>query len=184
MQGFDYAVVAFFQGPGSNPVLDAFMIACTRLADHGLVWIALCLVLLATKRYRVWGVAAACALACSFLVDEFLLKSLFLRLRPFVADPTVALIVDPPSGYSFPSGHSATSLAVAVTLLFSPLKKRWKAIVLAFALLVAFSRVYLCVHFATDVLAGIAVGAAFGICAGLVAHKVTAGRKPEDGVSE
>lgn len=171
MQGFDDAVVAFFQGPGHSGFLDAVMSAVTGLADHGIVWIALCVVLICTKRYRTWGIAALCALACVFVFDEFFLKGLFLRDRPFVADPTVALVVDPPGGYSFPSGHSATSLAVATTLLFSTLKKHWKAIVAAFALAVAFSRVYLCVHYATDVLAGILVGVLFGVCAGLVARR-------------
>lgn len=176
MQGFDNAVVAFFQGAGSNPFLDAVMPFVTGLADHGIVWIALCAALLFSKRYRHWGIAAGCALAATFFCDEFVLKSIFLRPRPFVADPSVVLLVDPPGGYSFPSGHSATALAVAVTLLFSPLKKRWKAAVLVFALLVAFSRAYLCVHYATDVLAGIAVGTLFGICAGLLARRAAAAR--------
>lgn len=176
----DIAVLEFFQGL-DNPVLDALMTAFTRLGDHGLIWITICLVLMVYKPTRLWGVMAGISLAMTFFIDEFLLKSIFLRERPFVAIPGVELIVDPPSGFSFPSGHSATAFSVAVCLLFCPrVKLPLRVLAMMFAAAVAFSRVYLSVHYLTDVVCGSLVGIACGILFGLVALHLQ--QHPQDGV--
>lgn len=168
----DIAVLNFFQGM-ENSVLDTVMTMFTKLGDHGLIWIAISLLLLAYKPTRIWGVFAGVSLAMTFFIDEFLLKSIFLRERPFVAIPDVRLIIDPPSGFSFPSGHSATAFSVAVCLLFCPRLKpplRVAAVLLAAA--IATSRVYLSVHYLTDVLCGSLVGIVCGVIFGLAALRL------------
>ena len=175
----DIAVLEFFQGL-DNPVLDAVMAAFTKLGDHGLIWIGICLVLMVYKPTRLWGILAGVSLAMTFCIDEFLLKSIFLRERPFVAIPGVELIVDPPSGFSFPSGHSATAFSVAVCLLFcSRIKLPLRLLAVVFAAAVAFSRVYLSVHYLTDVVCGSLVGIICGTFFGLVALHLQ--HHPQDG---
>lgn len=165
----DMAALHFFQDL-ENPLLDGVMTALTKLGDGGVLWIALCLVLLARRRTRLWGATALGALIMSFFVDELLLKSIFLRERPFVAVPGVELIIDAPSGFSFPSSHSATACAVASCLLLCPrIKAPVRGAFVAFALLISFSRMYLSVHYLTDVVFGVLIGTACGILFGIIA---------------
>lgn len=174
----DIAVLNFFQGV-ENPALDTVMTMFTKLGDHGLIWIAISLLLLAYKPTRMWGAFAGVSLAMTFFIDEFLLKSIFLRERPFVAIPDVQLIIDPPSGFSFPSGHSATAFSVAVCLLFCPkLKLPLRITAVLFAAAIATSRVYLSVHYLTDVVCGSLVGIACGVLFGLIALNLQ--RQPQD----
>lgn len=165
----DMAVLQFFQELES-PLLDAFMTGLTKLGDGGVLWIALCLFLLARRRTRLWGATALGALIMSFFVDELLLKSIFLRERPFEAVSGIELIIDAPHGYSFPSSHSATACAVAACLLLCPrIKAPIRGMFVAFALLIALSRVYLSVHYLTDVVFGVLIGSACGILFGMIA---------------
>ena len=149
--------------------LDPVMVLVSRLVDYGLIWIVLALVLLARRSTRVTGLALALALIAEVLLCSAVLKPLFARVRPFEYRD-LTLLLPPPTDGSFPSGHTAASAAVAAALLRR--RSRLGPPVLAAALLVAFSRLYLYLHFPSDVLGGALLGAILGILASGAAERL------------
>ena len=141
--------------------LDAVMPIITTLGDSGIIWILLTLVLLCIPRYRRTGLTMACALALDVVCCNLLLKPLVARVRPFDANPLVELIVGRPTDWSFPSGHTAASFASTAALYASGEPLWIPAAVLS--VLIAFSRLYLYVHYPTDVLAGLVLGTVLGV---------------------
>ncbi len=128
--------------------------------NHGTVWILLAVFLLLLKKQRIHGLSTACGLILDLVSCNLTLKPLIGRVRPFVVNPSVELLVAPPLDASFPSGHTAVSFAAVFALKASgsPL---WKP-ALVWAILMSFSRLYLYVHWPTDILGGIVVGALVG----------------------
>lgn len=162
---FDQAVMGFVQSHCHNPVTDRVFPAITNLGEAGLFWIALALLLLLLGKRSGWratGGAMLCAMLLGLLLGEVALKNLVCRPRPFQEFPQyVQLLIPPPSGYSFPSGHSCSSFAAATAIFCRD--RRWGAGALALAALIAFSRVFLFVHYPTDVLAGSLLGVFCGL---------------------
>lgn len=138
-----------------TPFLDEFFSAVTHLGDAGMVWIVLALGLLCFRKTRPLGVCMALALIFDLLLCNLCLKPLIDRPRPF-ALREIALLIDAPHDASFPSGHTAVSFAAAGVLALRKSKLAIPALVLA--AIIAFSRLYLYVHFPTDVLGGMLVG--------------------------
>lgn len=139
-----------------NPVLDKLMVGITMLGDAGIIWILIALAMLFSKKYRKCGIGMAISLVLMLLLGNVILKNLFMRERPCWIDTSVALLVKNPHDYSFPSGHTFASFVGAVTILLNHKKEGIAALVLA--VLISFSRLYLFVHFPTDVLASIVLG--------------------------
>lgn len=149
-------------------LLDTLMPAVSRICDHGEVWILLAAVLLAVPRTRRVGACLACGLLLDLLLCNVCLKPLFGRARPFTA-ADVTLLVPPPVDASFPSGHTASSFA-AVSALRAAGSPLWRP-ALALAAVIAASRLYLYVHWPTDILSGMLVGVVAGrLGAWLVRH--------------
>ena len=169
MQTAELAILDWIGAHLRCGVLDAVMPWVSRLCDHGEVWIVLCLVLLAIPRTRRTGVALALALAVDLLACNLLIKPLVGRVRPF-AVRAVPLLVPPPADASFPSGHTAVSFAAAAALRRS--KSRLWLPALALAAVLALSRLYLYVHWPSDVLGGAVVGTAAGLAGGRLADLV------------
>ncbi len=142
----------------------------TDLGNGGFLWILICLLLLILRKYRSIGYRAAASLLISAVLANVVLKHLFLRLRPFYTYPALTPLVHPSSPYSFPSGHTSSSFAVAFLLcMYLPKKYSLPAIIIA--ALIGFSRLYLGVHYPSDILAGILVGALSAwIADGIVSH--------------
>lgn len=161
----DLAILHWMQSTLANPFLDTIFPLITKLGEHGAIWLIIAIILICTKKNRVWGVTMIVAIGCAWLIGDQILKDIIARPRPFIEDPTLTLIIAPPDGYSLPSGHSSSSFCAATILSFAYLKKGWKAGAWVLAVLIAFSRVYLCVHNPSDVLAG----AAFGVLIALIA---------------
>ncbi len=136
--------------------LNAIMILVTTLGNGGIIWIALSLVLVVPKRTRVCGLTMMGAMLLSFLLGNLLLKNLIARPRPFMVDTSVTLLIPKPGEYSFPSGHTLNSVTAA-TVIFLYFKKAGIG-ALVLAALIAFSRLYLFVHYPTDILGGILLG--------------------------
>ena len=130
--------------------------------------------LLIFKKTRRTGIAVLISFAGVLLFGELLLKHVVSRMRPCQIDQAFALLVERPASSSFPSTHSAFAFGAA-TAIFMNYKKAGVAVLIA-AALIAFSRLYLFLHFPTDVLCGIALGIVMGIAAvklsDLLARKV------------
>ena len=162
MQGlvrFEAAVLKGLEALHGNRLLDGAMLFVSWLGNSGLLFIALALLMLCFKRLRALGGVCCTALALDALLVNVLLKPLVARERPF-ATGAFTLLLLPPGDYSFPSGHTAAAFAFAAAL--APAGKKWSAAALLFACLMGFSRMYLSVHFPTDVLCGALCGALCG----------------------
>jgi undecaprenyl-diphosphatase len=132
----------------------------TKLSNEGRIWIALAVVLLISRRYKKAGAAMLIALALDITVCDMILKPLIGRIRPCDVNTAVQLLIARPTDYSFPSGHTTASFAATSALYFSR-QKFWKP-ALVLAVLIAFSRLYLYVHYPTDILAGAMIGIIIG----------------------
>ena len=165
----EFAILDWIQAHLRCGFLDAVLPVISWTSNHGEIWILLALCLLAAKKSRRQGGTVAVALLMDLLCCNMFLKPLIGRVRPFVVNPAVELLVAAPLDASFPSGHTAVSFAAVFALKASgsPL---WKS-ALVLAGVIAFSRLYLYVHWPTDVLAGILLGAALGYAADLVVKK-------------
>lgn len=173
----EFAILDWIQANLRCGFLDAVMPVLTRLGDVGLVWIVLGLVLTAIPRTRRYGAAVLAALLIDVILCNGLIKPLVDRARPF-ALRKVSLLVPPPSDASFPSGHSAAAFSACFALLFSRAPRRLWIPAMALAVVIAFSRLYLYLHFPTDVAAGTALGVLFGLAgAAIVARIVNVWRK-------
>lgn len=167
---FDFFILDLIQNYMRCGFLDAVMMFFTKLGDNGIIWIVLTILCLITDKYRKLGSAMAVALVICLLVGNGVLKELFARQRPFQLNE-ISLLIAQPSGYSFPSGHTMSSFAAACAIGLTHKKfSKWAYIL---AGLIAFSRMYLYVHFLTDVLAGVLFGLLFGwIGAAIVYRKL------------
>ncbi len=157
----DSAILMWIQEFVRNDALTPFFVAVTRLGDKGFIWILISLLLLCFKRTREAGVTAILALLLCLLVINLTLKNLIARPRPFDMIEGLIPLIERPGDFSFPSGHSASSFAAAV-VFFRKLPRREGFWVLLLAALIGISRLYVGVHYPSDVLAGIALGAGLG----------------------
>lgn len=150
--------------------LDVVFPVITSMANDGIIWIALTLVLLAIKSQREYGAQAAIALIIGFVLCNCVLKTAVDRIRPFELANITELLVRPPTDASFPSGHSTASFAMSTVLLLNRHPLRWPVLILS--VLIALSRLYLYVHYPTDVLAGVLLGILNGVLAVTLWRKV------------
>ena len=141
-----------------NPFLDGVMPAVTFLGNGGWFWILAGAVLLAVPKTRKMGFCVLLSLLLGLILGNGLLKNLIARSRPCWLDESVALLIKVPEDYSFPSGHTLASFEAAVSILLY--RRKWGILAVALACLIGFSRLYLFVHFPSDVLGGAVLGTA------------------------
>lgn len=156
IQHFDLKILEWISNNLHNPILDKIFIVLTTLGDNGFIWIIIALILLITKKYRKVGLLILCALLLNLILVNELLKNIVQRTRPFDAVPTIKVLIAKPSSYSFPSGH--TSSAFAAVGIIAHMMKKYRLYFIGLAILIAFSRIYLCVHYPTDILGGVVMG--------------------------
>ena len=171
--GLEFSILHWFQSIHCAP-LDALAIFFDTIGAHGELWIALAIVLLLFKKTRKAGLAVAVALLLHLLIGDSFLKPLVARPRPCDLDPSVAMLVPRPIGWSFPSGHTSSAFAAASALLFE--KSRLAPYALVLAAFIGLTRLYLYVHFPTDVLAGTVTGIVFGFLAAKLVDALAARR--------
>ena len=138
------------------PVVNQIMMFFSAIGNAGIVWIILALILVMRRKTRNYGIIILLVLLLTAILGEGILKNLIRRNRPFVTLMNLKLLIPPPASYSFPSGHTASSFAAFGVFYFLNLK--YKYLVFLTAFLIAFSRIYLGVHYFSDIIGGIILG--------------------------
>lgn len=146
-----------------SPVMDQIMVFITRLGDAGFFWILLAVILLIPRQTRGWGLTMGFALLLGLITVNFGIKPLVHRVRPYDAAGLTDLLVKRQSDYSFPSGH--TQAAFASAWILYRMNRKGGILAMILAVLIAFSRLYLYMHYPTDVLAGFLFGSLWAFLA-------------------
>lgn len=177
----DYEILMFIQEHLRFDWLTEPMVFISHLGNMGLFWIVLCLSLLISKRTRKMGICGLIALILSGLVTNVALKSMVARIRPYEQFQDLLLLLERQSDFSFPSGHSSSSFAAACALYWASDRRirRISAVLILLAGVIAWSRLYVAVHFPTDVLAGTLIGILCGwlACRGYARYEKGKGQR-------
>lgn len=155
-----------------NPVLDKIMLFITSLGDAGIFWILLTVVMLIACKDKRAAWTSALALVFSLLVINVFLKNAVCRARPCWIDTSVPLLVKNPKDFSFPSGHASASFASAVSIVQYTYYRKQGMAAVALAVVIALTRLYVFVHFPTDVLVGAVLGILEALLAGIIVRRL------------
>ena len=176
LDAIDFQILDALRDLLTCPFLDRVMPAVTWLGDSGWIWILIGIVLFFRKPSRRCGAAILGGLTTQLLIVHLILKRAIARPRPFQLREDISLLIPAPTDSSFPSGHTCASfLAAAVLLRYD---KRLGIPALILAILIAFSRLYLYVHFPSDVLVGALLGLLIGYCAIRISEAVKPRENP------
>ena len=163
-------ILDFIQEVFRSPIMDTIMKFITSLGYEGYLYYAMIIALLIPKKTRKIGLVLGVAILFNWVIANLTLKPLVARVRPYNVNTAIDIIIHKPSSYSFPSGHTAQAFTAAFALYFS--KSKLALPMFITAILIGFSRLYFYVHYPTDVLGGILIGALSAYLAYLVVKKV------------
>ena len=173
---FDLPILDWIQANLKNGFLNVVMPFITMFGDGGIFWIACAVILLCIPKTRKTGLGMAFALIMGLIVCNITLKPLVGRIRPYDFQEklgvVIPLLTERMHDYSFPSGHTIASFEAATVLLINDKKLGIPAMILA--VLIAFSRLYLYVHYPTDVIFSVFAGILFAFLGNWLAGKVMA----------
>ena len=163
-ENFDLPILEWIAANLRSAFMDTVMPIITLLGDAGIFWIAIAVVLMFIPKYRKIGFGMGAALLMGLLVCNVTMKPLFARIRPYDYQllhfgKEIQLLIEAQHDFSFPSGHTLASFEAATVIAIH--NKKWGIPALILASLIAFSRLYLYVHYPTDVLFSVARGIGF-----------------------
>lgn len=172
MNEFEITILDFIQEHLRFGFLDKMMVLLTRLADDGIIWIVLAIALICFKQTRKMGITLGLALLLGLLVGNLGLKNLFARPRPYTVNDSIVpnMLVERLSDFSFPSGHTRCCFEAGMAMLLCD--KRFGKVAFVLGGFIGFSRMYLYMHYPTDVLAGAALGLINGFIAFIIIDKI------------
>lgn len=156
MNGFDNNILQFIQNHMRSSVMDEAMIVVTSLGNLGIIWIVISAFILIRKKNKTAVIGVLCAMLLGTILGQEILKNIIQRPRPFLESSVINMIIEKPVSYSFPSGHTTAAFAAAGIL--SKYFKKYSVLFFTIAILIGFSRLYLYVHYPTDVIAGAILG--------------------------
>ena len=172
-----------------TPFWDTVTKAVTHLGDGGLIFIVATLLLIVLPKTRYCGIACAISLTVDGILCNLVLKNIFARTRPYEMIDGLSIIIEKQSDYSFPSGHAGIACAFAGAVLLYCITKTKRKLPLvfgivsvAFALFMCFTRLYVGVHYPSDVLGGIAVGAFSAFLGYILTEKIIVPKTVKDRV--
>lgn len=189
----DENILLWFQNVVRNEVLTPIMNGITYLGEFGgAFWIALCLIMLIWKRTRKVGIATAISLVMTGVISNLIIKNLVNRARPYdVIEGFDHVSYHIPSDSSFPSGHAAAAFAFCIALFLTlPMIMEVKkarligALFLVLAFLISLSRIYLGVHYPSDVLAGVLLGILYGIASNAIVRALFRKKSNDSGSTQ
>lgn len=176
---WEFAFLDWIQAHLQSGVLDKVMPVITLFGDKGIFWIAVTLLMFAYKPTRKYAHVAAIGLLLCVLCGNIILKPMLARIRPYDVNQLVQLLISAPTDFSFPSGHTQASFTVATAICMW--KRKWGIPALILAALIAFSRMYLYVHYPTDIIGGLIFGVGFAFIGLAISNKLFRGKKDWDG---
>jgi Membrane-associated phospholipid phosphatase len=153
---FDLKILEFIHNNLQNSFFNKIMPPITSLGEYSLFWLLLGGVLIINKKYRKIGILTVLTILLTIIMDGAIIKNIVQRPRPFLQETTINMLITKPLDYSFPSVHTAAAVAACV-ILFKTIKK-YSIPFIFLAILIAFSRLYLFVHYPSDVLGGVFLG--------------------------
>ena len=175
-ESFDLPILDWIQATLQCTFLDKIMPLITVLGDGGAFWIACAVLMMLLKKYRKTGFSAGLALIFGLLICNIFLKPTVARIRPYDFQEQMGviinLLIDKEHSFSFPSGHTIASFEAATAILLRHKKLGTAAMILA--ILIAFSRMYLYVHYPTDVIVSVFLGIGLALLASWIVNKVSA----------
>lgn len=159
IQNIDNNILIFIQNNIRCAFLDVVMPIITSFGDAGITWIIAAIIMLCNSKYRNYGIILVITLICGYTLCEYIIKPIVGRIRPCNVNPLIQMLISKPTTYSFPSGHSFNSFSSSVIIYKT--NKFLGKVAFILAALIAFSRMYLYVHYPSDVLCGIIMGICF-----------------------
>ena len=167
---WDAAVITAISENAHSAFLTTFFRIVTLLGEGGIFWIAAAVVLLFFKKTRRCGICIGASLLIGVIIGNGIIKNVVARPRPYDAIAGIESVVSHLSDYSFPSGHSLCCFEAATALAMN--RTRWAIPAYVAAVLVAVSRLFLFVHYPTDVICGALLGILFGVLGSLAAGAI------------
>ncbi|MCH5324061.1 MAG: phosphatase PAP2 family protein [Eubacterium sp.] len=164
----DFSILDAIRENVANPLLDAVMSFVSFTGNAGAIWILAAIACLCFRQTRRAGVCMAVALVLGLVIGNLALKNIIDRPRPFELREWITLIVPPPGDPSYPSGHTLAAFNAAIPLFVY--HRRLGALALTYAAVMAFSRLYLYVHYPTDVLGGLILAVICSVAAVVIVN--------------
>lgn len=156
MQEFEIEILDYIQGNLKNGFLDTVMPFVTMCGNMGIFWVAIALIISAKAKYRRCSITMLIGLIVGVIIGNLIIKNAVQRDRPCWIVDVSDMLISNPQDFSFPSGHTLSSFCAASILFYYD--KRLGVPSFAAAILIAFSRMYLYVHFPSDILGGAMLG--------------------------
>jgi len=157
LYNIDVNILLFIQEHLRNHILTPIFKFLTTVGNGGMIWLVIILGMLCYKNTRNVGIAALITLVACIIINNIILKNFVARPRPFEMLTQLQALIKKPTDFSFPSGHTASSFAVAGAIYFLG-NKNWGIGAFILAGAIGFSRLYLGVHYPSDVICGGMVG--------------------------
>ena len=172
---WEFYILNYIQNNYRNDFLDKLMPFISTITQVGAVWVVFMIITFFIPKHRRLGFMMLCNFALSLLICTVILKPIVSRIRPYELNSYISLIVRPEIDPSFPSGHSFFAFSCATTCFIY--NKKLGLLMYALAFLVAASRLYLYVHFPTDVFFGIVFGTVTAIVSYCIFREIESFRK-------